>query len=101
KDLGGSRVNWDCFLPGSGLAIWHVDERVGKQIPSPSPIPNPNWPFAPPDEGQNDAPTLPNGGNTGYRKDHSLVALVGADGKLNLAKGQNLGTKGDLWITGG
>jgi M6 family metalloprotease-like protein len=100
KPLAGSRINWDYYLPGSGLAIWHVDERVGKQIAGPSPIPNDNWPFAPPDQGQNDAPTLPNGNNTGYRSDHSLVALVEADGTFNLAKGRSYGTKGNLWTSG-
>lgn len=100
KDVAGTRINWDRDLPGSGLAVWHIDERVGKQISTPSPTPNPDWPMAPPDQGQNDAPTLPNGRNTGYRTAHSLVALVEADGHFDLAKRRNFGTDTDLFTTG-
>lgn len=101
KDSSGSRINWDTYLPASGLAIWHVDENVGKLIETETPaVENENWPFALDDQGQNDSPTLPTGDNTAYQKKHSLVALVEADGELKLAKGRSNGEAGDLWITG-
>jgi M6 family metalloprotease-like protein len=99
KDPSGARINWDVDIPISGLAIWHVDERVGAQLSNPS-VPNPYWPFAPFDEGQNDAPSLPDGSHSKYLKGHSLVTLVEADGQLNLARGQYRAGKGDLWTTG-
>src|SRR5262249_9287329 len=40
-------------------------------------------------------------GHTGYLSDHSLVALVEADGQLNLARGSSYRFgAGDLWVTG-
>ena len=100
-DPSGSRINWDADLPDSGLAIWHVDERVGASIRKKSSVVhNDNWPFAEFNKGQNDAPSLPNPRHTGYRQDHSLVALVEADGKLDLARGRGRGKKGDLWASG-
>lgn len=47
QDPTGDIINWDSTLPGSGLAIWHVDERVGKS--------GGKWPFADFDSGQNDS----------------------------------------------
>jgi M6 family metalloprotease-like protein len=100
-DPGGSRMNWDVDLLDSGLAIWHVDERVGATIRKGSlVVRNDNWPFAELDKGQNDAPSLPNPRHTGYRRNHSLVALVEANGQLNLARGRSRGEKGDLWVSG-
>src|SRR5262249_36523345 len=48
-DPVGGRTNWDAGLPGSGLLVWHIDERVGNGQPS--------WPFAAFDSGQNDSPS--------------------------------------------
>ncbi len=78
-DSIGSRVNWDQRMPASGLAIWHVDERVG----SSSPI----WPFAEVGKGQNDNPSMP--GHVpppSFISPHSLVSLIQQDGRLDLEK---------------
>src|SRR5262249_35623962 len=85
-DITGVKVNWDKHLFASGLAIWHIYDRVGSA--------SPNWPFAPPDEGQSDSPSLPN------KSQHSLVALIQPDRKLHLEKGLNRGDANDLWLTG-
>jgi M6 family metalloprotease-like protein len=82
-------VNWDAALPTSGLAIWHVDERVGEQ--------SREWPFSEIDKGQNDAPTLPLPAGAGFMTPHSLVSLVQADRLLELEKGINRFGPGDLW----
>jgi len=86
QDPTGRRFNWDEHMPAEGLAIWHVDDRVGAASPS--------WPFAPLDQGQNDAPSLPG------RPKHSLVALVQADCDLALEKKTSHGDGGDLYTTG-
>jgi M6 family metalloprotease-like protein len=83
KDASGKRVNWDEKLPGGGLAIWHVDERVGRL--------SPRWPMADLGRGQNDAPSLP-GATT-----HSLVALEQADLRLHLERNGSPADSGDLW----
>jgi hypothetical protein len=67
-------INWDAGLPTSGVAIWHVDETVGHDSPT--------WPFTLLTQGQNDAPSQ----NLGTP--HALVALVQADGALQLERGQ-------------
>lgn len=79
------RQNWDRFLPASGVALWHVDERVGE---------GPDWPFAPQGKGQNDSPSLPNAAA------HSLVSLCQRDRKLDLELKKNRGDATDLLLTG-
>lgn len=82
----GLRLNWDKDLPHEGLAIWHVDDSVGSASST--------WPFAPRDQGQNDAPSLPNSSK------HALVALEQADCMLNLERKTNKGDDSDLWRDG-
>jgi len=85
--------NWDEYLPAEGLAVWHIDERVGNG--------SDNWPFAPPDEGQNDArnqiststPPL-------IGPKHQMVALIQADRKMELEHNANRGDEGDLFNSG-
>jgi M6 family metalloprotease-like protein len=91
-DPTGMRINWDADLPVQGLAIWHVDRGVGEQVNGGF---NSQWPFAPPDQGQNDSPSLPN------KPRHALVALLQADRRLNLERGEGRGDGGDLLVTGG
>ncbi|RYY52166.1 MAG: M6 family metalloprotease domain-containing protein, partial [Chitinophagaceae bacterium] len=85
KDPADFRINWDEHLHGSGLAIWHIDDRVGTKLPSGGN--NSNWPFAGFDAGQNDSPSLPLGTSpVTWRKKHSLVSLMQADRRLDLEK---------------
>jgi M6 family metalloprotease-like protein len=79
------RLNWDRDLPAPGLAVWHVDERVGAESAT--------WPFAPHDRGQNDAPSIAG------RAKHALVALVQGDCRQDLERRSNSGDDGDLWLT--
>lgn len=85
-DPGGRRINWDAELPAAGIAIWHVDESVGAASPT--------WPFAPLDQGQNDAPFRPNAPK------HSLVALTQSDCQFHLEFKHNSGDTSDLWTSG-
>ena len=85
-DSMGLRLNWDEDLPKAGLAIWHVDDNVGSA--------SGKWPFADSDQGQNDAPSLPNATS------HSLIALEQADCLLNLERKTNEGDNADLWEAG-
>jgi M6 family metalloprotease-like protein len=98
-DPVGGRTNWDAGLPGSGLLVWHIDERVGNGQPS--------WPFAAFDSGQNDSPSRPKDLRdpadqrpTEYEPKHALVALVQADGRFDLEQARNLGDEGDFFKTG-
>lgn len=86
SDPTGKRHNWDRGLPASGLAIWHVDERVGAGEPS--------WPFTPPGKGQNDWPSRPKA------EKHALVALMQADRRQDLEKSHGRGDSEDVWFTG-
>jgi M6 family metalloprotease-like protein len=90
-DTFNERLNWDRELNPGGLAIWHVDERVGDT--------SSNWPFAPHDQGQNDAPSLPSGPQS-FRHPHSLVTLMQADGQLHLERKTNRGDLSDLFGPG-
>lgn len=82
------KTAWDEFLRGEGLAIWHIDERIGSN--------SPDWPFAPEDQGQNDSPnTLENPQPPIFSPDHQLVALVQADGEMNLELTNGMGNRGD------
>ncbi|MEJ7639162.1 MAG: hypothetical protein WKF75_14615, partial [Singulisphaera sp.] len=83
------RVNWDEHLSSTGLAIWHVDERVGADSPS--------WPFTASDMGQNDKPVKIVGTPPRFAADRPLVALIQADGDMHLDRGANRGDEGDLW----
>ena len=94
-DTFGRATNWDSDLGRSGLLIWHIDDRVGES--------SPKWPFTEPDEGQNDKPSLPKGQPPAFPREHALVALVQADGKLDLenyATTKNIGDDGDFFVTG-
>ena len=77
-----TRINWDRDLPGSGLAIWHVDENVGAS--------SPRWPFAAANQGQNDAASIPvpNANPARFRSPHALITIVQADGQNDLAAGR-------------
>ena len=102
QDDTNTRINWDEFLHGSGLAVWHIDERVGATFPGAGA--NPDWPFAPLGAGQNDAPSLPKPGSANpaaWRSAHALVSLRQADRKLELEKQREPGgDAGDLFATG-
>lgn len=91
-DPFGEKINWDRGYNPGGLAIWHVDERVGNA--------SPNWPFAPNDQGQNDAPSLPGFPLPSFRTPHSLVSLIQSDGDLHLERKQNRGDTFDLFLSG-
>jgi M6 family metalloprotease-like protein len=96
------RVNWDEKLPAAGLFVWHIDEKVGRNRQA-----NPDWPFAEPDEGQNDDASAPmaapnpsgdsppgNRQSFVFPEKHALVALVQQDGKQHL-EDLNFGNEGD------
>jgi hypothetical protein len=90
-----SKFGWDEFLHTGGLAIWHVDERVGGS--------SANWPFAPENEGQNDSQnTLSNNHPPLFEPKHQLVALIQADGGMHLENSNagNRGDAGDLFQNG-
>jgi M6 family metalloprotease-like protein len=91
-DVFALRLNWDEFLPQGGLAIWHIDERVGKDSGF--------WPFSPLDQGQNDAPIHVLSSPTRFGTPHPLVALVQADGRMDLERNVNRGDGSDLWDSG-
>jgi len=88
--------NWDEYLPGSGLAVWHVDENVGSL--------SAQWPFSVDDQGQNDSPVrLADMPPPIFRKKHPLIAMVQADGRMDLdtiGDPQNRGDAGDLFVSG-
>jgi M6 family metalloprotease-like protein len=86
QDPSGRRVNWSEHVPSPGLAVWHVDNRVGAESVS--------WPFTPLDQGQNDSPSLPGAPR------HSLVSLVQADCQFQLERKLDGGGLGDLYDTG-
>jgi len=65
------KTGYDSYLPGSGLAIYHVDESVSS----------------------NDNEWYPGHTSSG----HYLVALEQADGQYQLEKGSNAGDTGDLF----
>ena len=92
-------TNWDEFLPSSGLAVWHVDERVGAN--------SQEWPFANPDQGQNDSPVrLASQPPSVFRLKHPLLALIQFDRQMNLEGGipplkeRNRGDGSDLMASG-
>jgi hypothetical protein len=84
SDPDGLRINWDRTLPASGLAIWHVDTRVGDHAN--------DWPMTPINEGQND--TAPLKRNLPKR---ALVWMAQADARLDLERSENHGDEHDLW----
>ncbi|HUQ72241.1 MAG TPA: M6 family metalloprotease domain-containing protein [Planctomycetaceae bacterium] len=93
---------WDEFLPGSGLAIWHIDERVGRLHPDGTV--NSDWPFSFNNRGLNDDPVvLTDDPMTVFEKTHPLIALIQADQKMDLEKGMpgKLAEKEDLFLSGG
>jgi hypothetical protein len=73
-------IGFDRELPGGkgGLAIWHIDENK-RHNREPGHPDVPGWP-------DNNA--------------HYMVALVQADGRFDLEKGQNIGDAGDLFRGG-
>jgi len=87
-----TQINWDAGFNPGGLAIWHVDEQVGRT--------SANWPFAPAGQGQNDSPSLPGNPLPSFRNPHALVALMQADRQLHLERGQGRGDTGDLHGSG-
>lgn len=84
--------NWDSGFSPGGLAIWHVDENIGRASAS--------WPFAPLNQGQNDAPSLPSPPLPNFTNPHAMVALMQADRQLNLEQGAGRGDASDLHGTG-
>lgn len=86
------KKGWDEFLHGEGLAIWHIDERMGAE--------SPNWPFAPEDQGQNDSPNVVTAGS--FEPSHQLVALIQSDGanQLEIPGASNRGDASDLFKSG-
>lgn len=91
-------LNWDEYLHNSGLAVWHVDERVGS-------VNNPKWPFANVDQGQNDSPVRLNGFPPPiFKSQRPLIALIQKDRQMNLEgldpQSKNRGDVGDLYVTG-
>jgi M6 family metalloprotease-like protein len=87
------KKNWDEYVPAEGLAVWHIDERVGNT--------SDNWPFAPPDEGQNDARNqLAASSPPLIGPKHQMVALIQADRKMQLEDNVNRGDEGDLFKGG-
>lgn len=92
RDPSNHRINWDRGLGTSGLAIWHVDERVGEQAAT--------WPFTDYDAGQNDSASLPAVQGGAFRPQHSLVALIQADAELDLENNREPFETADLWGTG-
>lgn len=93
------RINWDADLPERGVAIWHVDNRVGRYIANGTQF-NPRWPFSPYDQGQNDSPTRATFDNSAFEITHALVALVEANGKEELAYNRKRVNSGHLWVSG-
>lgn len=71
------KIGFDAGLPGSGLAIWHIDEARASQRNKDN-----AYECAPPDDCT----------DTHYR-----VALVQADGYWDLEAGYNRGDRGDLY----
>jgi M6 family metalloprotease-like protein len=92
RDPDGRRFNWDEYLPKSGLAVWHVDDNVGLKFGT--------WPFAPKDEGQNDSPSKPGEMLPSFAEKHALVALVQADGRMDLERDWNRSDPEDLFTSG-
>jgi len=88
-DSFDEKINWDEGFDPGGIAIWHVDERVGES--------SPEWPFTEPGEGQNDHPSLPGSVLPSFRPSHSLVSLIQRDKKLHLERAKNRGDAGDLF----
>jgi hypothetical protein len=71
-------VEYDALMPGGGLLIWHVDEKQREQRERGYPGQN-NWP-------QNGK--------------HYQVALLQADGRYDLEKGENDGDEDDFFTSG-
>lgn len=87
-----NRINWDKPLSVSGLAIWHIDERVGAAGTS--------WPMTEVNQGQNDSGSLPDGTPPSFPARHALISLIQKDGRLDLEKLANTGDATDFWLTG-
>lgn len=83
---GNGNLHWDQFLPGSGLAIWHVDHSVGWLLPNG--IANPRWPFAERHCGQNDdCVKLTKNQSNPFEIKRPLVAMIQADRRRDLESG--------------
>jgi hypothetical protein len=93
-----TQVNWDSNFSPGGLAIWHVDENVGRVLPGS--VSNPLWPFAPAGQGQNDSPSLPGVSPGSFRQPHALVSLMQQDKRNDLERGVNGFDATDLHGTG-
>lgn len=92
QDQFNQKLNWDREFNPSGIAVWHVDERVGEA--------SLDWPFTPAGTGQNDHPSIPASNGIGFRDEHSLVSLIQRDRQQHLERDKNRGDAGDLFITG-
>jgi M6 family metalloprotease-like protein len=88
--LNSGKVNWDEYLRANGLAVWHVDERVGAS--------SERFPFTDLDKGQNDSPVRLNDAPPPlFESAHPLVYLLQADRQQHLDYKVNRGNPEDLF----
>jgi hypothetical protein len=71
------RTGFDAGLPGSGLAVWHIDETIGLS--------------------QNNVNSMECAPSLDCSSEHYLVSLLQADGNWDLEQGNNRGDDGDLF----